>query len=99
MPKSDKIDFTGWGTEELQIIRKIADFPEEIAIAARTMAPHRMARYVLDLAGMFHSFYNHQRVINEDKVLQDARLELMECIRITLKNALDILGVSAPEQM
>lgn len=99
MPKSDKIDFTGWGTEELQIIRKIADFPEEIAIAARTMAPHRMARYVLDLAGMFHSFYNHQRVINEDKVLQDARLVLMECIRITLKNALDILGVSAPEQM
>jgi len=99
MPELGENDFTGWGTEELQIIRKIADFPEEIAIAARTMAPHRIARYVLDLAGMFHSFYNHQRVINEDKALQDARLVLMECTRITLKNALDILGVSAPEQM
>lgn len=99
MPEMGKIDYTRWGTEELQIIRKIADFPEEIAIAARTMAPHRMARYVLDLAGLFHSFYNHQRVINEDKDLQDARLVLMECTRITLKNALDILGVSAPEQM
>ncbi|NLV22645.1 MAG: arginine--tRNA ligase [Syntrophomonadaceae bacterium] len=99
MPDLQKIDYSCWGAEELQIIRKIADFPEEIAIAARTMAPHRMARYVLDLAGMFHSFYNHQRVLNEDKALQDARLVLMECTRITLKNALDILGVSAPEQM
>jgi arginyl-tRNA synthetase len=99
MPEIGKIDYTRWGAEELQIIRKIADFPEEIAIAARTMAPHRMARYVLDLAGLFHSFYNHQRVINEDKALQDSRLVLMECTRITLKNALDILGVNAPEQM
>jgi arginyl-tRNA synthetase len=99
MPDIKNVDFSRWDAEELQIIRKIADFPEEIAIAARTLAPHRLARYVLDLAGMFHSFYNHHRVLNEDKALQDARLVLMECTRITLKNALDILGVSAPEQM
>jgi len=101
MPDLQKVevDYSRWDAEELQMIRKIADFPEEIAIAARTLAPHRIARYVLDLAGMFHSFYNHHRVLNEDKALQDARLVLMECIRITLKNALDILGVSAPEQM
>ena len=99
MPDLQKVDYSLWDAEEFEIIRKIADFPEEIAIAARTMAPHRIARYVLDLAGMFHSFYNHHRVLNEDKALQDARLVLMECIRITLKNALDILGVSAPEQM
>lgn len=99
MPELQKVDYSRWDAEELQIIRKIADFPEEIAIAARTLAPHRMARYVLDLAGMFHSFYNHHRVLNEDKALQDARLVLMECTRITLKNTLDILGVSAPEQM
>lgn len=99
MPELQKVDYSRWDAEELQIIRKIADFPEEIAIAARTLAPHRMARYVLDLAGMFHSFYNHHRVLNEDKALQDARLVLMECARITLKNTLDILGVSAPEQM
>ncbi|SHH07299.1 arginyl-tRNA synthetase [Thermosyntropha lipolytica DSM 11003] len=86
--------------EELEILRKIADFPEEINIAARSMAPHRIARYVLDLAALFHSFYNSHRVLGvEDKALQDARLLLMDIIRITIKNALNVLGVSAPEQM
>lgn len=99
IPQPEQVDYTRLGEEEMQIVRKIADFPEEIAIAARNLAPHRIARYVLDLAGLFHSFYNHQRVLNEDKTLQDARLILMESVRITLKNALDILGVSAPEQM
>lgn len=94
-----EVDFTILSEEELQLLRKIADFPEEINIAARTMAPHRIARYVLDLAGLFHSFYNHQRVLNENKDLQDARLVLMEVIGITIRNALDILGVSAPEHM
>ena len=93
------MDFSVLGTEELQLLRKIADFPEEIAIAARTMAPQRIARYILDLAGLFHSFYNHHRVLNENKALQDARLLLMETTRITIKNALTILGVSAPDQM
>ncbi|MEN6461287.1 MAG: arginine--tRNA ligase, partial [Syntrophomonas sp.] len=85
--------------EELELLRKLADFPEEINIAARTMAPHRIAHYVLELAGLFHSFYNHFRVINDDLELQDARLVLMYITRITIKNALDTLGVSAPEQM
>jgi arginyl-tRNA synthetase len=98
--KSPKeVDFSVLGTEELQLLRKIADFPEEIAITARTLAPQRIARYVLDLAGLFHSFYNHHRVLNENKSLQDARLLLMETTRITIGNALNILGVSAPEQM
>ena len=85
--------------EEVELLRKIADFPEEIAIASRTLAPHRIARYVLDLAGLFHSYYNHFRVINKDKDLEQARLALMGITRITIKNALDILGVNAPEQM
>lgn len=94
-----EVDFTITGPEELQLLRKVADFAEENAIAARNMAPHRIAHYALDLAGLFHSFYNHNRVLNEDQALQDTRLVLMEVIRITLKNTLDILGVSAPEQM
>jgi len=85
--------------EEILLLRKIADFPEEIIIAARTMAPHRIARYVLDLAGLFHSFYNHHRVLNDDPDLQAARLLLMQITRITIKNSLDVLGVSAPERM
>lgn len=85
--------------EEWALLRKLADFPEEIKIAARTLAPHRIARYVLDLAGLFHSFYNHHRVINEDRELQQARLLLMAATRITIKNSLQVLGVNAPEQM
>ena len=93
------MDYTLLGPEELQILRKIADFPQEVAAAARTMAPQRIARYVLDLAGLFHSFYNHHRVLNENGALQDARLLLMETIRITISNGLKIIGVSAPDQM
>lgn len=85
--------------EEIELLRKLADFPEEIKISARTLAPHRIARYVMDLAGLFHSFYNHHRVLNDNQSLQDARLLLMETTRITIKNALQILGVTAPEQM
>lgn len=85
--------------EELAILRKIADFPEEIAVAARNLAPQRIARYALDLAALFHSLYNHHRVLNNNRDLQDARLFLMEITRITIHNALDVLGVSAPEQM
>ncbi|NLB87804.1 MAG: arginine--tRNA ligase, partial [Syntrophomonadaceae bacterium] len=80
--------------EELELLRKIADFPEEIMVAARTMAPHRIARYVMDLAGLFHSFYNSHRVLNDNEELQDARLLLMDITRITIKNSLSIQGVS-----
>ena len=100
MAEIDEIDISCLKEEEeLAILRKIADFPEEISIAARTLAPHRIARYVLDLAALFHSFYNHHRVLNDNRALQDARLLLMEITRITIHNALDVLGVTAPEQM
>lgn len=96
---ADEVDYKVLGPEEMQILRRIADFPQEISVAAHTMAPQRIARYLLDLAGLFHSFYNHQRVLNENRPLQDARLVLMETIRITIKNGLRIIGVSAPDQM
>jgi len=85
--------------EELVLLRKVADFSEEISVAARAMAPQRIARYVLDLAGLFHSFYNHHRVLYQDQALQNARLLLMYITRITIKNSLTILGVSSPERM
>ncbi|NLG31939.1 MAG: arginine--tRNA ligase [Syntrophomonadaceae bacterium] len=85
--------------EELALMRKIADFPEEIRLGAISMAPHRIARYVLDLAALFHTYYNRHRVLNEDADLQNARLLLMSATRITIKNALDIIGVNAPEHM
>lgn len=85
--------------EELELLRKVAEFPNEISMAAATLSPHRIARYVLDLAGMFHSYYNHHRVLNEEENLRDARMVLMEAIRRVVKNSLSVLGVSAPERM
>ncbi|MDR1616200.1 MAG: arginine--tRNA ligase [Syntrophomonadaceae bacterium] len=84
---------------EKEILRKIAEFPEEIEMAAQSCAPHRIARYVLDLAGLFHSYYNHYRVLNDDADLQNARLLLLYIIKVTICNALQIIGVDAPEQM
>lgn len=85
--------------EELEMIKKMAAFPDEIIAAARERAPHRMARYVFELAGLFHQFYNHCRIIQEDKELAKARLALITAVRITISNGLSILGVSAPEKM
>lgn len=85
--------------EELELLRKLADYPEEVAVAARTMSPQRIPHYVMDLAGMLHSFYNKHRVLSEDAALQEARLLLMIAVRITIKNALSLIGVTAPERM
>ena len=85
--------------QELELIKKMAAFPEEVQRAARERAPHRIAHYVYELAGLFHTFYNHCRIIKEDKELEKARLALVTAVRITIANSLAILGVSAPEKM
>lgn len=84
---------------ELELIRKIANLPTEIAYAAEQLEPYRMARYATDLATLFHSFYNSCRVLTDDKALSDARLVLVNATRITLRNVLTMLGVSAPDKM
>ncbi len=85
--------------EEVAILRKIADFPVEIELAAKSLAPHRIARYASDLASLFHSYYNHYRVLQDDQALQLARLQLMQAIQIVIANALTIIGVTAPQRM
>lgn len=85
--------------EEIVILRKIAEFPMEVEVAAKTLAPHRIARYSLDLAALFHSYYNHYRVLQENAALQTARLNLMKAIQIVIANSLSIIGVTAPEHM
>ncbi|MCL2336575.1 MAG: arginine--tRNA ligase [Firmicutes bacterium] len=100
MPAPEEADLTLLQEEtELALARRLADFPEEVLMAARQLAPHRMARYVHELAGLLHSFYYACRVITEDVALSNARLLLMEATRVVLKNALDLLGVRAPEKM
>lgn len=85
--------------EELELIRKIADFPGVVAGAAENLEPHRLTVYAHDLAGLFHSFYNCCRVLTDSQGLTEARLVLVEAVRITLRNLLKLLGVSAPEKM
>ena len=85
--------------EEVDLIKKLAYFPEEITIAAKTLAPHRITRYVIDVASYFHSFYNSHRVKGAEENLMKARFALILAVKTVLKNALDILKVTAPERM
>lgn len=87
------------GEMELELIKKLAEYPEEIQQAATHRAPHRIARYLYDLAGMFHSFYRQGRIIGVDPALQQARLGLITAIALVLRQGLSILGISAPEKM
>jgi len=85
--------------EEIALIKTIIRFPEVMEGAARMLEPHRLTFYLNELAGMFHSYYNKNKVISDDQPLTGARLFLVMSIRTVLKNALTILGVSSPEKM
>jgi arginyl-tRNA synthetase len=86
--------------EDLSLIKKLSVYPEILEGAAVNFEPHRITYYLQELAGEFHSFYNKSRVITpEEPELTQARLFLLHCVAITLKNALTVLGISAPERM
>nr|WP_277998760.1 arginine--tRNA ligase [Moorella sulfitireducens] len=84
---------------EVELIKQIAALPETVVGAAQALEPHRLTRFAHDLAGLFHSFYTTCRVLDDDPELRKARLVLVEATRITLRNVLHLLGVSAPERM
>ncbi len=84
---------------ERALIKKLAEFPDEIRVAAAALEPSRITRYAMDTAALFHSFYNACHVRTEDKELAASRLKLVECTRVVLQNALRMLKVSAPEKM
>ena len=85
--------------EELQLIKILAALPDTVDDSAQHFEPHRLTYYLTELAGCFHGFYNKNRVISEDRALTTARLYLLKRTAQTLKNALTILGISAPERM
>ena len=84
---------------ELALMRKMADFSELVAGAARDRAPFRLTHYAQELAGLFHSFYGNCHVLGEEESVERARLALVDSTRIVLALSLDLLGVSAPERM
>lgn len=106
MPEPSAIDCSRLALpEEMELISELAHFPKVIEISARDLEPHRVTYYVQELAGLFHAYYNlgnksaQHRVVNDDLALTHARMLLLSAIRVVLRNALDLLGVSAPEQM
>lgn len=100
IPTSEQADLSLLTEEaEVNLIKKLGDLPEEIVLATVKREPHRIARYALDLASIFHSFYTHCHVLGEEAPLRDARLVLVKCVQIVLKRSLGLLGISAPEQM
>ena len=86
--------------KELQILKMISEFPAMVADAAESYKPNKMTEYIISLAKVFHSYYNSTKVSNpDDPDLTNQRLGLVEATRITLKNAMFFIGVSAPESM
>ncbi|MEF2248686.1 arginine--tRNA ligase [Paenibacillus sp. IITD108] len=96
----DSIAYNKLNTEaEYDLIRKVGELPSEIAEAAQQYAPHRLIRYVYELASQLHSYYRAERVITEDVEQSVARLALLGAVRVAIANVLRLVGVSAPERM
>ena len=85
--------------EEKELIRKLAQCPQEIINAAKNYDPARMTHYLMDVATLFHKFYNACRVQGEDEKLMQARISLCLATRIVLANLLKLLKITAPESM
>ncbi len=85
--------------EEKELIRHLAAYTGEIVAAAKAYEPARITRYCMELATLFHKFYNACRVKGEEEALMQARLSLCAATRNTLKNALSLLKIDAPELM
>jgi arginyl-tRNA synthetase len=85
--------------EEIDLVKAISAFPEVVEGATTTLEPHRLTFYLNDLAGQFHSYYNKNKVMTEDRAQSAARLFLVKSVRTVFANALYLLGVSAPEKM
>ncbi|HAR5781448.1 TPA: arginine--tRNA ligase [Staphylococcus pseudintermedius] len=83
----------------IELLKKVAEFEPMIEGAAEARAPHRVTNYIQDLAAHFHKFYNAEKVLTEDQAKKKAHLALIDAVRITLRNALQLVGVTAPEQM
>jgi arginyl-tRNA synthetase len=100
MPKVSDVDLSLLeDSSEERLVREISRFPEEVAYAASNLEPHRIAFYAASLAEAFHSFYNTRKILGESSDIMNARLILAGASRMTIANALGLLGISAPEKM
>lgn len=100
IPNARDIDYSKLTDESsMEVIKKISDFEEIIVSAMEKNEPSFISRYAIELAESYSSFYNNNKVICDDKALQDARLYLTYMTKITLTNALYLLGITVPDKM
>ncbi len=85
--------------EEIEILKKLVEFPDEIELSALQLAPYKIIYYLLDLAALFHEYYNKFRIIVEDEGLTLSRLALCKGCQIVIKEGLNLLGIRSPERM
>lgn len=86
-------------TEETALIKALARYPEVIETAGKNLEPHRITYYLMNLASLFHTYYNKHKVLTDDTRVTTGRLYLILAIQKVIKNGLSLLGVSAPERM
>jgi arginyl-tRNA synthetase len=84
---------------EIALLRRLADYPDELALAARELAPHLITFYLKELAAEFHSYYNAEQFLVDDDALRQARLALVVATGQVVRNGLAVLGVGAPVRM
>lgn len=97
-PTDEELDLLN-SPEETELIRHLSSLTDEVITAAKTYDPARITHFVIELATLFHKFYNAQRVIADDEGLMQARLYLCVAGKDTIKNILTMLKISAPESM
>jgi arginyl-tRNA synthetase len=97
-PDAADLGLLGHPLEQV-LLRRIAGYEETVAVASMQRAPHRLTRYLEELAAAFHRFYGECRILSDDPALSSARWWLCMATRQVLVNALGILGVTAPERM
>ncbi|MDA2920194.1 arginine--tRNA ligase [Desulfobacterota bacterium AH_259_B03_O07] len=97
-PSNNSLNFLDL-PDEIDIAKKLLQFPEVINESAQALAPHKIAFYLQELASGFHIYYNKHRIIVEDPRLSSARLFLIGCIKTVIAKGLGLLGVSAPDRM
>jgi arginyl-tRNA synthetase len=85
--------------EEREMIKKLASFGDILELCARSQSPHHLTAYLMETADTYHRFYERCRVLGDDRHLSLARLALVEGVAVIIKNGLNLLGVSAPDQM
>lgn len=100
IPELKNVDFSEFKNENADnIIKMLYEFGNTIKLSAEKYEPYIIARYLIDLAQAFSSFYNNYKIISDDKKAQDARLYLTYCVNIVLKSGAELLGMKMPEKM